>query len=92
MLPRDFLRGDIMDTIVPESILSKTVKCPNDFSCLRVQESGKCMRCETDRENDLFLLTAEPLSCPYRISFGKKQMCRCPTHRYIVEKNRLHKY
>ncbi len=76
-----------MSVSIPETVLQETDKCPHDFSCLETGKCGTESMCEVnhaDGKNILFLESDEPASCPYRLTFGYSQVCRCPTH-YEIE-------
>jgi len=68
---------------VPDDVRRETTKCPHDFACLSTGsfgDPGKCAVRDADGKNVLFLTSEEQLSCPYRIPFGRGQLCTCPTH------------
>lgn len=71
-------------------VLSKTTKCPYNFSCLEASQNGGEPKCEVDYangQNVLFLETKESVSCPYRVPFGYCQVCVCPMHFYLHKKS-----
>jgi len=75
-----------MSIVVSQEILDGTTKCPYAFTCL---DSGKCGEREmcgveyANGDNVLFLESKEAASCAYRVTFGFRQLCTCPTHFYI---------
>ena len=80
-----------MKTRIPDSVLAKTTKCPNDFSCLETGRCGDPSLCEVDYAdgiNILFLIPREWVNCPYRITFAARQVCRCPTNFVIHQERR----
>ena len=68
---------------------NKTTKCAHNFSCL---EDGLCANhpvCKPVSENNCPVLFIEANSlgnCPYRTTFGYDQVCLCPIHKEIVNK------
>jgi hypothetical protein len=74
-----------MQQPVPEEVLKKTVKCPKGFSCLSIGH-GACEVCGKAGDEELFV-NKRNSDCPYRIFYGEKYICTCPTHYYLY-KNR----
>lgn len=70
---------------VPEEVLRKTLKCSNGFSCLRTG-NGKCKVCDVDGEDMLFVSCNNFFNCRYRIFYGDRQLCACPTHYALYTK------
>jgi len=71
---------------VPDAVKHETNGCPRDFACLATARCGDPEKCKVDYvngKNVLVLASKEPVSCPYHISFGYRQICTCPTHFYI---------
>ena len=68
--------------MAPES--RRSVTCPSSGQCCDTE------RCHINRGSDWNLPTlqsTETLACPYKITFGRRQACACPTlsaiyHRY----------
>ena len=72
-----------MNFEVPIEVFDATTKCPKHFACLSTGQCGDRELCRVDRGSDwslLFLHSTETLVCPYRITFGRRQVCTCPTH------------
>ena len=68
---------------VPKQILDQTTKCPNEFSCLssgKCGDSGMCKVGAVHSENILFTERKQHQLCPYKLSVGEDQICRCPVH------------
>jgi len=68
---------------VPDAVKHETNGCPCDFACLATARCGDPEKCKVDYANGknvLVLASNEPVSCPYRISFGYRQICTCPNH------------
>ena len=68
-------------------ILENTTDCPQDFACLK---PGIAEVCEVDYVNGefvSFLTTNEMAACPYRVEFGAKQVCSCPTRYQLYKKH-----
>ncbi len=77
-----------MSFIVPEEIKKATTKCKHNFSCLEAGECEKKPLCsvELDVADVLFLNAKEHVNCPYRVFYGGRQLCVCPTHLAIAKK------
>ena len=76
-----------MGARVPEEVLQDTKKCDQNFACLK---TGAC-QCEVEYvvgERVLFLEDRQAVECPYRKTFGDRQICRCPTH-YAIHAARI---
>lgn len=68
---------------VSESVKQATTKCPADLSCLTTGKCGDREMCAVEYANGcpvLFLEDRKGSTCPYRLSFGNRQACLCPTH------------
>ena len=71
---------------VPDEVLKLTTKCPHAFSC---RETGKCgdqAVCSVEYvcgDSVLFLKDRMGSQCPYRLSFGERQVCRCQVNIYL---------
>ena len=67
----------------PNDVLKLATKCPHAYSC---RETGKCgdqSLCQVEYacgDSVLFLKDRASSQCPYRLSFGERQVCRCPVH------------
>ncbi|RPH50705.1 MAG: hypothetical protein EHM85_09490 [Desulfobacteraceae bacterium] len=76
-----------MNIEVPETVRQQTNRCPYNFACLAAGIHGGKAKCKIDYingRNVLILAVSEGLfSCPYRISFGDRQICFCPVHYYL---------
>ena len=67
----------------PDEVRAETTKCPNDFACLSTGQCGDrelCRLDSADGKNALFLSAEKYPFCPYRITFGDREVCTCPTH------------
>ena len=72
-----------MNFEVPDEVRAETTKCPNDFACLSTGQCSDRELCDVDYadgKNVLFLSSEQPLFCPYRMTFGGREVCTCPTH------------
>ena len=76
-----------MNCDVTEKVLRKTQKCPNGFSCLHTGK-GKCEVYDVDGEDILFVSSNNFFHCPYRLYYGDRQLCACPTHYALYKKRR----
>ena len=77
-----------MKSVVPDSVLARTTKCRNDFSCPKTGTCGEPEKCrvqKADGENVLFLALNAYVNCPYHVHFGDTMICTCPTH-YAIHK------
>lgn len=57
----------------------KTTKCPSDMRCL---VDGKCSDCVIEwviKGSGMFVKTNLPNSCAYKMTYGEKFICKCPT-------------
>jgi len=75
---------------VPDDVVQETTKCPHEFSCLSTGQCGHADKCEVqsaDGKNVLFLASEEQRACPYRIPFGRGQLCTCPTRYFIYKQH-----
>ncbi len=66
--------------------------CRHGASCLKTGRCGPAALCavtEADGINVLYLHDAGPLSCPYRVAFGGKQVCTCPVHYELYGQRRV---
>ena len=75
-----------MNCDVTEEVLRKTKKCPNGFSCLHTGK-GKCEVYDMDGEDMLFVSYNNICRCPYRLSFGDRQLCACPIYYALYKKS-----
>ena len=73
-----------MNYTMTEEVLKKTKQCPNGFACLHTGK-GKCEVYNVDGEDILYISYNNICRCPYRLSFGERQLCGCPTH-YALHK------
>ncbi len=67
-----------------EEKIDKTLKCPHYFACLYGPDECRSCAVEYEGGEDLLLLIGQgPDLCPYRLSFGRRKICCCPTHYWI---------
>jgi hypothetical protein len=74
---------------IPKEIMDQTTECPNAFSCLSCGQCGDSDTCKVEAahsENILFIERKQHQSCPYGLSVGEDQICRCPVHYAIYKK------
>ncbi len=76
-----------MNCAVTEEVLRKTKQCPNGFSCLYTGK-GQCEVYDVDGEDILIISYNNICRCPYRLSFGERQLCSCSTHYALYTKGR----
>ncbi len=72
-----------MKSHVPDCVLNGTTKCAHNFSCIETSKCGDKEMCKVEYANGgqiLFLKDRKYSDCPYRLLFGDRQICRCPTH------------
>ncbi|MEI6972456.1 MAG: hypothetical protein WCL44_13185 [bacterium] len=77
---------------VPVAVKRDTRFCEHDFSCLVTGHCGSKEVCDVEfpiGRSMLFLLAAEPATCPYRVSYGARQACTCPVHCYLHKEGLL---
>jgi hypothetical protein len=77
-----------MSITIPESVLDETFMCPNNFSCLESGQCGDPDKCQVDHadgKNVLYLTSKESRFCSYRVPYGDRQLCTCPTHFAIYQ-------
>ena len=74
-----------MNGEVSEEVLRKTKQCLNNFSCLRTGK-GKCTVNAAVGKDMLFLSYKSICNCPYRLSFGERQLCAFPTYYALYKK------
>lgn len=80
-----------MEQCVSERTMNETRQCRHAFSCLATGQCGDYPLCEVDSANgDCFLTlkTRDCSLCPYRLAFGHRQVCRCPTHFALHHRHR----
>ncbi len=76
---------------IPDSVKQKAGKCPHDFGCLATGRCGDRELCKIERaygENVLSLASREQISCPYRLAFGRGQLCTCPVRDFLHTEER----
>ena len=74
-----------MDIVVNNETLRKTIKCQEDFSCLK----GEADFCRVEYCIDGKVHFVKGLSydyCYYQLSFGEGYFCTCPTRKEIYNK------
>jgi len=84
--------SEVMMIDIPESVRGETKICPHDFACLATGRCGDPEKCNVDHalEKNLLLLTSNELFlCGYRIYFGSRLLCTCPTHYAICQQRAL---
>lgn len=77
-----------MNFEIPDEVLAATTKCPKHFVCLSTSQCDGREKCCVDRALDwnlLLLQSTETLTCPYRITMGRRQACTCPT-RFVIHR------
>jgi len=82
-----------MKITVPDEVLRRTTRCPNDFSCLTDGACGKFPACSCSPgtsydKYSLFVKTKNIINislCPYELSFRFEYICLCPTHAALLE-------
>jgi hypothetical protein len=77
---------------IPQQAIDAAVGCRHGTSCLKTGKCGPVELCpvmDADGDNILYLHDAKPLSCPYRIAFGGKQVCTCPVHYELFSRYRV---
>ncbi len=73
---------------VPKEAIDQATECPNEFSCLSRAQCGDSDTCKVKAvhsENILFIEQEQHQFCPYGLSVGEDQICRCPV-RYAIHK------
>jgi hypothetical protein len=78
-----------MNLKMPQEVIEQASKCPYNFECLQ-SGNGNYPICKVDYadgKNILFLKEKKQASCPYRITYGLKQVCSCPVYyfAYAIE-------
>ena len=76
---------------IPDEVLQQTTKCPHAFSCLKPRRCSAFEPCLVEHvagQCTLFLKDRTSLACPYRMSSGERQVCRCPVHIYVQKLKR----
>jgi len=74
---------------IEEEIKKKTTECNHDFSCLK--GSNDCL-CEIESQISNKLLFIKPHAnsvCNYKLSFGYKFICNCPTRNHLYKVNKI---
>jgi hypothetical protein len=80
-----------MKISVPDEVLKKTTRCPNDFSCLTTGSCGNYPACSagTFYTQDMFSVKTKNIInislCPYELSFRSDFICQCPTHAALIK-------
>ena len=78
-----------MNVEVSDKVRDETTKCPHDFVCLSTDQCGDRELCDVDYadgKNVLFLSSEHHHFCPYRITFGGREVCTCSTHYAIHQR------
>lgn len=70
---------------VSEEARERADKCPRALACLSDQESPRCTVRSSVR-GVLFVESATPAHCPYRMSFGYSHICSCPVRWEIYDR------
>ena len=73
---------------IDKKIIKKTIKCEQDFVCLKHIDDSYCCCGEVINsiaENVLFVACANNL-CQYKMNFGSSTICSCPTRKEIHNK------
>jgi hypothetical protein len=68
--------------------IDETKKCHYDFSCLWDETNHLCGNCKIEwsaTSNVLFLKEKSPVNCPYKLTWGFGEICRCPTKQALYE-------
>lgn len=75
-----------MKHVVPDEVIERADKCPNNFSCL---ETGNCFcACKVDYAPGKDILILESRSsgaalCPNYFNFEGNCVCICPVHYHL---------
>ena len=73
----------VMTTNASDEVLKATTKCKHKFSCVETSKCGEDVLCGVNRRIGKQLLALKGkanTSCPYWMSFGGHDICRCPVH------------
>ncbi len=73
---------------IPKEAIDRATECPSEFSCLSCGQCGDSDICKVESAHSEDILFLEPEQChfcPYRLSVGEDQICRCPV-RYAIYK------
>jgi hypothetical protein len=73
----------------PIKALNQATKCPNEFSCISSERCGDACMCKVEAahsKNILFIERKQHQVCPYKLSVGEDQICRCPVRFAIYER------
>lgn len=81
-----------MNLSLPDEVLRETTKCPSNKSCLSTGQCENHNKCDVEWSpcrDVLFLKSKEQdrPECPYRVSFGTAQVCRCPIKYAVYQQN-----
>ena len=77
------------DRKIDKTVLDKTTRCINDFSCL--SEERKCL-CDVVASNEEDIVEIKSLpsrSCNYCISLDSARYCHCPTRVEIYNRYKI---
>ena len=72
---------------IDENILKKTTRCENDFECLK-DENYPCrvLKVESCINGEIIIVNCTKSKCLYKVIFGRKTICACPTRIEIYNK------
>ena len=71
---------------IEKKILNKTTGCKNNFVCLSGEKNIYC-KVDTHISDEVYFVTClAEINCNYKISFGQKTVCTCPTRKEIYHK------
>lgn len=75
---------------ISEDIIKKTTSCEGDFACIVTGECPKNKCKPTGSINGyLWVETKAIIPCGYHMTFGKGDICKCPTRNEIYKKYRI---
>lgn len=75
---------------VSRSVRKKATECPRELACLGTGHCGDLPLCTVKSNADTHCLTLDSetcvLTCPYRVPFGRRQVCTCPVRIELYRK------
>ena len=75
-----------MKFLISENILQLTTKYENNFSCINGEGENMCKIKLCVNEEVHFINSKPGKICSYKMNFGNKEFCSCPTRKEIYNK------
>jgi len=74
---------------IAEEILQRTTNCKHDFSCLSGDKQCLCKVTGLIGFDMKNIKPKSEMNCSYRLTYGDKSLCVCPTRNEIYNRYRI---